>query len=70
MRAVRSGSAADLIAVHAGDVIYALAGVVLGSADDAEPILREVPKERPVPIRVLRRFRRGWFGEDAEISLD
>lgn len=67
---VRRGSAAERIEVRPGDVVYSLGGVPLGSADDVESVLLEVPKEQLVPIRVFRPTSGGWRYADTELSLD
>jgi S1-C subfamily serine protease len=67
---VRKGSPADRIEIRTDDVVFALAGTALGSADDVAAVLGEIPKERLVPVRVFRQTARGWRYADTEISLD
>jgi serine protease Do len=70
VREILKGSAADRIGMKAGDVLFALAGTALGNADDIESVLRDVPKETLVPIRVFRQTARGWDWRDVDVSLD
>jgi S1-C subfamily serine protease len=70
VREVRRRSAADRVGLRADDVLLTLAGSVLGSADDAEGVLREVPPSSPVTLGVARETGRGTQIADAEISLD
>jgi S1-C subfamily serine protease len=67
---VRKGSAADRLHVLSGDVLHSLGGVPLGSADEAAAVLRDVPRDQLVPIRLLRRTDRGWLRADTEVTLD
>jgi len=70
VREVRKGSASDRIEIRPDDVVFALAGVPLGSADELETVLREISKEQLVAIRVYRQTPRGWRYADTELSLD
>ena len=70
VKEVRKGSASDRIEIRPDDVVFALAGVPLGSADEMEAVLREVPKGQLVPIRVFRMTSRDWRYADTELALD
>jgi S1-C subfamily serine protease len=70
VRKVVSGGPADRIALRANDVFDSLAGVPLGSAEDAADILRDAPSEQGIPVRVFRFARGNWEYADAEMVLD
>ncbi len=67
---VRKGSASDRIEIRSGDVVFALAGVPLGSAEEVDAVLRAIPKDQLVPIRVFRQTQGGWRYADTQLSLD
>jgi S1-C subfamily serine protease len=67
---VRKDSAAERIGIKTGDLLWSLAGVVLGSADEVEGILRDVPPASPVTVGVARPNEGNLTFADAEISLD
>ena len=68
--AVRHGSAAARIDVQPADVVGALAGLPVENADEVDGLLRDIPREQLVPIRVYRQTPAGWRFEDTELSLD
>jgi serine protease Do len=70
VKEVRKGSPSDRIEIRPDDVVYSLAGIPLGSADEMETVLREVPKGQLVPIRVFRMTSRDWRYADTELALD
>jgi len=71
VRQVRRGSAADRIEVRPDDVLFSLAGVPLGSAEDALDVLRGFGGESAATsVRVFRLTERGWRYADAELRLD
>ncbi len=70
VKEVRKGSAAERVEIRPSDVVGMLAGVPLESADEIATLLRDIPREQLVPIRVFRETRGGWRWADTEILLD
>ena len=52
------------------DVVAMMAGIPVESADEIAGLLRSIPKEELIPIRVFRETPRGWRFADTELSLD
>jgi len=70
VRDVRKGSAAERIEIRRDDVVGMLAGLPLENSDEIAGLLRSIPKEELVPIRVFRETPRGIRYADTELSLD
>ncbi len=70
VREVRKGSAAERVEIRRDDVVAMMAGIPVESADEIAGLLRSIPKEELIPIRVFRETPRGWRFADTELSLD
>lgn len=70
VKEVRKGSAADRVEIRPADVVQMVAGLPLESSDEMVDLLRSLPSEQLVPIRVYRKTPGGWRFADTELSLD
>jgi S1-C subfamily serine protease len=70
VRKVVTGGPADRIALRPDDVFDSVAGVPLGSAEDAADLLRDAPSDQGLPVRVFRFTGGRWEFADTELYLD